>query len=189
MAREFTKNRGIHFEEFMKDKLTTYKVKRKDEVFFRNNAVFDDKRFYSLCDHLAVNHDVLQQVIDVFHEQGPKDLILDGIRRRLTFNNLRISNSSKNPLGPSSVMSSTAQHSMDILSSMPGSSSNFLISKAVIGESSKSNKRVASEPSSEQHNKDQCEEVEDNPYLLSRQQNIAKNTQMMKDIGIEEMTR
>ena len=182
MAQEFTKNRGIHFEQFMKEQLIVYNVKRKDEVFFRNNAIFDDKRFYSLCDHLAVNHDVLQQVIAVFHDQGPKDLIVDTIRRRLAVKNLRISNSSKNPFDQYSVMYSTGQQ-------MPGPSSNSRNSNAGIGESSKCNKRRASESSSEQHNHDQSQEPEENPYLRQRQQNIARNSAIMTACGIGDVMR
>ncbi len=134
LDREFSKNKSVHFQVSIKNKLEVYKVRRKDEVFFRNNAVFDDERLYSLCDHLAVNHDVLQQVLAVFHDQGPKDLILDTIRRRLKLKNLKIYNSNTNPIGQSSGMYSTAQQ-------MPGPSSNSRNSYAGIGESSKSNKR------------------------------------------------
>jgi hypothetical protein len=182
LDREFSKNKAVHFQVNMKDKLAKYNVKRKDEVFFRNNAVFDDERLYSLCDHLAMHHDVLQQVLAVFHFEGPKDLILDTIRHRLKFRNLGIYNSNKNPMGQSSGMYSTAQH-------MPGPSSNSRNSYAGIGESSNSNKRRASDSSAQQHNHDQSHPAEENEYLLQREQRIAANNRLMKDIGIKDIIR
>lgn len=182
LDRELSRNRGVHFQVTMKNKLENYNVKRKDEVFFRNNAVFDDERLYSLCDHLAINHDVLQQVLALFHFEGPKNLILDTIRHRLKVKNLGIYNSNKNPMGQSGGMYSTAQH-------MPGSSSNSRNSYAGMGESSKSNKRRASESSAEQHNYDQSQPVEQNEYLLQRQRNIADNNRIMHQIGIADMAR
>jgi hypothetical protein len=182
LDREFSKNKAVHFQVNMKDKLAKYNVKRKDEVFFRNNAVFDDERLYSLCDHLAINHAVLQQVLAVFHFEGPKNLILDTIRHRLKVKNLGTYNSNKNPMGQSSGMSSTAQH-------MPGPSSNSRNSYAGIGESSNSNKRRASESSAQQHNHDQSQPVEENEYLLQRERNIAENNRIMQQIGIMDMTR
>jgi len=182
LDREFSRNRSVHFQVTMKNKLEKYNVKRKDEVFFRNNAVFDDERLYSLCDHLAINHDVLQQVLALFHFEGPKNLILDTIRHRVKVKNLGIYNSNKNPMGQSGGMYSTAQH-------MPGSSSNSRNSYAGMGESSKSNKRRASESSAEQHNYDQSQPVEQNEYLLQRDRRIAENNRIMQKIGIVDMAR
>jgi hypothetical protein len=189
MEREIRHNRGIHFQDSMKQKLEEYNVKRKDEVFFRNNAVFDDTRFYGLCDHLAVNQEVLQKVIAVFYDQGPKDLIIDTVRRRWPEWNGSIVNSGKNQLGQSSAMHSTAQESMHFLSVMPGPSFNSRNSQAVIGEPTKSKKRPARESSVEKHDYHEAQQGEENAYELLRQRNIAENARIMKAVGIQDVMR
>ncbi len=178
MEREIRHNIGVHFQEFIKQKFKQYGVKRRDEVFFRNNAIFCEKSFYNLCDHLAVNHDVLQKVLGVFHYQAPKDLILETIGRRFTDKTATVSSSK-------SAVHSIADETMHSL----GSSSNFKKGKAVIGESDKHRKRLASQASVERHDCHDAQQLELSEYELSRVKNIADNFRLLQSVGIHDIRR
>ena len=201
MDREFRKNRGVHSDDFMKEKIELYNIKRRDLPFFRNNSVLNESRLYSLCDHLALNHDVLLQVLDVFYEQGPKDLILHTIRGRLSQKKLSTSNSSKTQLHPSSTVNdkglkfllpcmsvslrslSCAHHGMCC------AARNSITSEAGIGGSRKSNRSSVSQVYAGRHHKDQTEEVEENEYELKRKQNITRNAEILEGMGLLQALR
>jgi hypothetical protein len=171
MAGEIRYNIGVHFQEFMKQKFKQYGVKRKDEVFFRNNAIFCEKSFYNLCDHLAVNHDVLQKVLGVFYYEAPQDLIRETIGRRFT-DKTAIVNSSK------SAVHSIAEETMHSL----GSSSNFK-------KGAKPRKRLASHASVERHDCHDAQQSELSEYELSRVKNIADNLRLLHSVGIHDIRR
>ena len=107
LERDICKNKGKHFDDFMQAQFKAYNVRRNDQSFFRNNAFFDETRFYSFCDHLAANQSVLQQVFPVFQEQGALELIRDTIRLRLSSKKSVMPNLTKNPLYTSTVVNDT----------------------------------------------------------------------------------
>ena len=79
MARQVIRNSGIHFDKFMLDKFKDYGIGMSARTFFRNNAVFDESSFCSLCHHLSANPVSTIQLFDVFQNEAAKKMILGSI--------------------------------------------------------------------------------------------------------------
>jgi hypothetical protein len=78
MERAATKNKGKHFQDFIKAKFIEHKIERKQTFFFRNNGAFSEEALHALCEKLTRNQQLMRDVKGLV-DKGSYSLIQDCI--------------------------------------------------------------------------------------------------------------